>query len=550
MPTGTGLDDTAASGATSSWTGNLTYGKYFACDSYYWVKEGSLGAKVEFLGHTPATSGAGSELVNGAVLGSVVVTNPRGTSGFYQPFDGRGPSFRESMKVEYPISVAAGDTLIVAVSAVPPLGSGGHVRFVQKYLYIHVIAADEDDPAADAFAPPYFPLPEGVEFDLPDFGDLDVATLLPATGVTPPSNMPAIADIELSVSKIPMEIDYLWTNSKLRAFYDQVNYGQLTANTLSIAMCLTAAIDSDDTDRDTPGATATTRRNQLFANLLQIAICVAGAAANGKRWINNGAQDCMWAFLVRWAGKMLNIPWMRDLPFLDPRGLPYFAEEGKCWFVGPGDVGRDILVRRFGFAQAGTSNTLTLDADHPSTIPGNSASSFRKYRQLVDRHLHILDEEGEIVESHVITNNLDGTGNVVTIDDTFSTTVEDGTPYLIDSYIEADIGTPEQGITHSTFPENDNPSRDSEYRARAHNCSMGMVLCVGIADMTAGWPHPAIIGYHNRNYVDSLHFENADADNAPIPAFCKALIEDLWETYVTSPTAGKIDPRIWPLEEA
>lgn len=532
MPTGTIIDDTSVSGITATWSGALSYGSFSSHVSRFWVKEGSLGDGVVFTDITPPSSGTGASFRSGAMLGSRIAAARDRDAGFFQAFDGRASGFQQGMAAQLPVTVHAGDCLIIARSFDVPFG-GSKPQYIDAYLIIHVIAADADDPAPDALAPPYLRV---AGFDPGRYSDIDLGARLPDKGYTPPAALPDIATLELAVSRTHMDILRTWKTNELKASYERINYGEHEAKRWGNAMLLASLIDAKDADIATPGKTDPSRRTALVMGILQLGIDVCGLTKAGRRPYCNGAHQIGLSLLCAWASAVLSKPEMCS-HFPGVPGKLIFAEHGKTFFLTESDVGRDVLVRRSGTAQAATSNTITLAADDPSTGTGSFS---RKFRQMIGVTLRILSGTGA-GQTRIIASNLAVGSLVVTIVGTWDVTPDATSVYLIDSWQEDAVGKAECGIIHDLNPTHDNPCLQSEYRARAMNAVMGQVLAVCAVGGAGRLRWPALIAYCNRNIVEGLHYYSSDAfGSGPMTPFAKQMCDLAWATEVTSPTAGHI----------
>lgn len=260
-------------------------------DGEPWVQV-APGTTCQVLGWTPALTGTGTTLRNGAMK------NCRGNNSHDHGFDGRGTSFSGNLVAAPPVTMAANDVLIVGTSGAGDGANGTIVRSsylpeqagrsrIDRMATLTVVSAA---PSATDFRPNAIGNPLARQ----RVTHAQVAwDRLPSVFSSSHPKTPPLADCERIFAPFMGEVVAGWTSDQVTPNWQHPGYG------VWMACCVSEALMRACDDSPIAG------RQQLVRHLIQKGIDLWGAWRDGRTSGANGGHMMARKALIVFAGHML-----------------------------------------------------------------------------------------------------------------------------------------------------------------------------------------------------------------------------------------------------
>ncbi len=185
----------------------------FANQHDYWVAPSSDGGTVTITGMTPAQTGSGSGLTNGAVADPSSTDHFQGWNGALD-YDGS-----LTVKVPYVVNTSSvGRPVVLMKASSHSSNTSGHTKCNDERMCLEHVEALTivPSPPGDAFRPPYF----GTEKPMIPASRFDMSVL---PSLAPTGKEDSYASALSSVTSVAVDHMWLWTSRQL--FHPKLNYG-------------------------------------------------------------------------------------------------------------------------------------------------------------------------------------------------------------------------------------------------------------------------------------------------------------------------------------
>jgi hypothetical protein len=400
----------------------------------YWVK-----GPVNIISITPPCQTVGGRTINGSMLNPMLIEQ----HGYDNSIDGFNPNIcvNRDVSAVNPLSLNPSTVPIqslVSTISTATVPDGARPR-LQTAAVLTVVATA---PGADAFRPSYVAntKPAEIRASAIDLNKTPLAELTPTTSAI------SVAEAERRVERVWLSHNTTWWHSFMHPMDNMPWYGREIAKSINeVALVMNTKTTLDKTT--------------LVKRVIQIGIDLYGIALKRpEQWDNDGGGM---------SGRIL--PFAMAAYLLDHAGMKEI-----CTRVG-----------QFRYTEVdGNGHQYWPDRDTPGYV-----------------HFGELDQTHYVTLKDVyMTNN-----NTAVSNDPFLGTTWHSTPWRPDDrsavkipYSEADLGLPEYGIRHATFPVlNNNDWAESSYRGvNSHFPGAALVAHImGIKDL---FNHPAYFDYCDR----------------------------------------------------
>jgi hypothetical protein len=350
------------------------------------------------------------QTVSGRVInGSMINPVPDGLHGYdstlFEPYsdDRYKPNLNVALGISEstPLVLQASTSLISCISQMTPAASGSFSQLATAAV-LTVLA---QEPAADAFRPPYTGTDKTIRHRE---ADLDYAVL---GSLVPTSSTPAIGDTASQFQRVWLDHTPGWVSRFMHPVENMPDYGRDFTSVFGNGALQLQLNYTNAEKRD------------LLVRLVQIGIDFWGNVDNGCFWEGVGGQGSGRKFPILLAGAVLH----------------------------------DATMSAIG-------------TTHPSDYYGPS-------------HPNNRSQFGEDCQTFYVQQTSPGVFN-----------------WGFGGYTIADVGTPEWGNGHTTWPSNDHQSwtQDPYRRCCTGNAWVGQTLAARVMGLTTAWNHPSYFDYMDR----------------------------------------------------
>jgi hypothetical protein len=432
----------------------------------YWIR-----GPVNVISFNPPCQTVGGRTINGSMLNPLLIVQ----HGYDNSIDGFDPNLCVNLDVSAanPLSINPSTVPIqslVSTISTATVPDGSRPR-LQTAAVLTVVAAV---PGTDAFRPPYVAnaKPAEIRASAIDLNKIPLAEL------TPTASAITLAEAERRVERVWLSHNTTWWHSFMHPVDNMGWYGREIAKSINEA----ALVMNLNTTPD---------KTTLVNRIVQVGIDLYGIALERpEQWDNDGGGMC---------GRIL--PFAIAAHLLDHAGM------------------KEICTR------VGQFRYTEVDGDGHQYWPDRETPGYVHFGELDQTH-YVSQKDVDM------TNNTTDQSN-----DPFFGTTSHSTPWRPDDrsqphvpYTQADLGLPEYGIRHATFPcTNNNHWGASSYRG-VNSHFPGAALVAHIMDIKSLFNHPAYFDYCDRvmymNRPGGEYESWRSGTNSP-----GSFVVDMWETY-------------------
>jgi len=444
------------------------------------------------------------------------------------------------VSVSNPLTVPVNSSLISTSSRVDPGPGGSNNRSMIYSAAILTVLSSA--PAANSFRPAYCGSDKAIRHNISDLnGQLSLLGNLAPVG-----NTPALTTVEGYFERPWLDHKDAASARFIHPYLSMSDYGRDLSNRIGIgALCLQLNYTNE-------------QKMTLLKRYVQLGIDLYGIIEAGGKdiWAPDGGHASGRKWPILFAGIMLNDTNMKaiggksgDYLYMNgygagnsPSDYIHFGEDDQTFYVGSADVYTTPYTLGFyhpgqssGTATCtkgstivtGTGTTWTIiDPDSAKFFGARDAEAYNSFGRAY--HIASIDNDTTLTLTEPYRGNSnDPDGKVYTgltygiAEFVYYGHANVGNRQECEEYISSDMGLPDWGIRHATYPAYDGKNWNTAYRNSSTATSFaGWILAAHIMNAKQLWNHNALFDYQDR-YVQT---EVQDR-------FEDAWTGSMWDTY-------------------